>query len=182
MRGDFRQRCKEIPDESVHLVFSDAPYDNKSQILYQYAGEVANDKLVDQGSLVVYVGHYAIRNVIDLVLSKSPALKYLWVIAVKHNGGSSVLHGYHVRVEWKPMLWFVKRNVPNIPKYIADLVESTPPDKSLHKWAEHDRSRISDIAYDDRRPNRIRPDDGLRHYWLKRTQIEKEIHRRRIRR
>jgi DNA modification methylase len=63
-------------------------------------------------------------------------MRYNWILAVKHTGGSTAQNGQHVFVTWKPLLWFVKGSKLRTPDYIRDSVESQPPDKSLQDWAQ----------------------------------------------
>jgi hypothetical protein len=67
-------------------------------------------------------------------------LKQVWTICVKHTGHSARIFSHHLRVNWKPLLWLVKReSQPNIipdAGYIDDFIISTPPDKSIHEWAQ----------------------------------------------
>jgi DNA modification methylase len=181
LRGDFKVRCCEIPDGSVKLVATDPPY-SKDQNLYQYIGEVSNDKLEDRGSLIVYASHYAMLDVSNLILSKAPGLKYLWIIAVKHNGGSCAMHGFHIGVRWKPLVWFVKGNSPDTLEYIEDLVESTPPDKSLHKWAQSTVEAEHVIEHLTIPGQTVLDPPMGSHYGYKHIKTWKEIHRRRIKR
>jgi site-specific DNA-methyltransferase (adenine-specific) len=44
-----------------------------------------------------------------------------------------------VLVKWKPLLWFVKGEKPQLPfhdDFIEDMIESKKPDKSLNKFAQ----------------------------------------------
>lgn len=132
--GDFRDRCKTIADNSIDLIFTDPPYNTKGLPLYYDLGKIAYRILKEGGGLVMYTGLYALPHIFDYM--KNSGLKYIWTIAVKHNGGASVMYAYHIRIKWKPLLWFVKGNSPNIFEYFEDLIQSTPPDKSLHEWAQ----------------------------------------------
>ncbi len=58
---------------------------------------------------------------------------------------------------WKPLLWFVKGISLRVLDSIADLIESQPPSKALHKWeqspveAEHFISKLTiqdDVVFD----------------------------------
>jgi DNA modification methylase len=142
IHADFKEKYKLIPPKSVKLIFTDAPYDIGSLDLIQTLGEVAEHVLEERGSLVFYGGQYAIEDIIKLIKSKAPSLKLLWLITVKHNGASSATHGYKIRVKCKQLFWFIKANSPDNSGYVEDfieidnLIESTPPDKSKHKWAQ----------------------------------------------
>jgi site-specific DNA-methyltransferase (adenine-specific) len=44
------------------------------------------------------------------------------------------MHGWRVRVGWKPLLWFVKGKY--LGDYLLDLLDSEPGDKRAHEWAQ----------------------------------------------
>src|SRR5262249_36957206 len=54
--GDFREMAKEIPDNSVQLIFMDPPYDRDSLPLYEAAAEIGARILKPGGSLITYTG------------------------------------------------------------------------------------------------------------------------------
>jgi len=130
--GDFRDIMPNMPENSIDMIFTDPPYDEQSISLYGDMARLAAKVLKPGGSLITYVGHYAIIRAGQLM---SDHLRFWWTIAVKHTGGSARLPGKWVYVEWKPMLWFVKsgRNNNN---YVADFIESKPPTKDEHDWQQ----------------------------------------------
>jgi len=85
------------------------------------------------GSLITYVGHYAIGKVFDQM---EDYLRFWWLLSVKHSGGAARLIGKNVFVEWKPMLWFVKDHRRDDTEWVADLVESDIPTKDEHEWQQ----------------------------------------------
>jgi DNA modification methylase len=47
------------------------------------------------------------------------------------------MHAYGVKVNWKPMMWFLKKGARRLTTYdISDFVPSKKPDKSTHPWAQ----------------------------------------------
>jgi hypothetical protein len=119
-----------IPYSSIDLVFTDPPYGKDWLQFFEPLGKLAFRVLKDGGSLVLYAGHYALPEILDLV-GKS-GLRYWWRIAVKHNGACRLVHHQHVFVKWKPLLWFLKGDKLRTPDSIVDLIESEPPDKTFH--------------------------------------------------
>lgn len=136
IHGDFREKCKEIPDNSIDLIFTDPPYGLESIPLYKDLAEVAARILKEGGSLVTYVGQYTLDEIMTTV--KEAGLKYWWPICVKHNGQHQIMFGHGVYVYWKPLLWFVKgeRRAEGCRKTIPDLIQSQPPEKALHEWEQ----------------------------------------------
>ncbi len=133
--GDFREVCNELPESSIDMIFTDPPYDHENLPLYGDLAKLAQRVLKEGGSLITYVGHYAIPQILDYV-AKSSNLKYIHVIAVLHDGASAALYAFHIRVKWKPLLWFVKGTNPNTFLYMEDVIQSQSPDKSSHDWAQ----------------------------------------------
>jgi ParB-like chromosome segregation protein Spo0J/tRNA1(Val) A37 N6-methylase TrmN6 len=133
--GDFKEICKGIPDNSIDLIFTDPPYGLESIPLYKDLAELAARVLKEGGSLVTYVGQYAIDEIITYV--KSAGLKWWWPICVKHGGAHRLMFGHGAYVLWKPLLWFVKgeRRAEGF-KTLEDFIQSERPDKVLHEWEQ----------------------------------------------
>ena len=55
---------------------------------------------------------------------------------VIHTGPSARIFYKKVVATYKPLLWYFKGSEPKILEFIRDSVESKPPDKSLHPWAQ----------------------------------------------
>ena len=78
----------------------------------------------------------------------SSNLKYWWTLAVKHNGAKQRVHARSVFVEWKPLIWYIKGQKPtNMLDTMFDHIESSPPDKSLHEWAQSPKEPEHIIRY-----------------------------------
>jgi 16S rRNA G966 N2-methylase RsmD len=132
--GDFREKSKEIPDNSISLIFTDPPYGVGSIPLYRDLGVTAQRVLKEGGSLVTYAGQLTLPEVFrEIQLS---GLTYQWIICVKHAGAHSVCHPRNVFIEWKPLLWFVKGEKANVVEYISDYIQSQPVNKALHEWEQ----------------------------------------------
>lgn len=97
-------------------------------------GIFANRVLKEGGSLITLAGHFALLRSGNLIAESG--LKYIHTMALIHGGGSSMLFPYHIRVKWKPILWYVKGTKPNTQNIIEDVINSEPPDKSMHEWAQ----------------------------------------------
>jgi ParB-like chromosome segregation protein Spo0J len=148
-QGDFREVTKDIPDNSVDLIFTDPPYDKQSLPLYKDLGKLAQRVLKEGGSLVTYLGQYVLPETISYLLendigSSNIKLKYRWIFAIEHTGHSTAYHGSKIFVKWKPLLWFIKGDKISqispcnsyVGNYIYDYIKSTPPDKALHEWEQ----------------------------------------------
>ena len=130
--GNFIEITDSIPDDSIDLIFTDPPYDEGSTPLYGDLAKIASRVLKPGGSLLAYVGNYAIGKIYNLM---DPHLRYWWTISILHSGNSARLIGKYIYVGWKPVMWFVKERRSNN-EYLSDLIKSERPDKELHDWAQ----------------------------------------------
>lgn len=134
LHGDFRTLSDEIADESVDLVFTDPPYNEDAIPLYGDLARIAARILKPNGSLICYVGHYALPDVLPLM---TPHLRFWWTLALEHCHQHARLPGKWIFVHWKPLLWFVKGGRRDN-RYMGDLIRGVPSDKMLHEWQQGD--------------------------------------------
>jgi DNA modification methylase len=143
--GDFIELQKEIPDSSTDLIFTDPPYGKEYLQLYKELGKLALRILKPGGSLVFYVGHIILDQVIgifndfSLTNNNNLGLKYWWTLAVKHSGRHTKIYPRYVFAEWKPLLWYVKGERVNdliVSNTIGDYIESVAPLKIEHEWQQ----------------------------------------------
>jgi site-specific DNA-methyltransferase (adenine-specific) len=144
-----------IEKETVKLIFTDIEYKKESIIrLCPGLFSLAIKVLPKGGSLMTYAGQYSIPLIIrylDEVNSKiedpQERLSWFWMSCVKHTGRIAKMQCQKLKVNWKPLLWFVKGATPrrlNEFEYIDDFleievddyVESESPEKELHEWAQ----------------------------------------------
>lgn len=130
--GDFREHSAKIPDGSVSLIFTDPPYDRKASEVLPDLGEFAAAKLMDGGSLILYVGQTQIPAALDAL---RPHLRYWWTIACVHAGRSTVMREYGINAGWKAVLWFVKGTRHDNSIMVSDTM-SGGEEKSHHDWQQ----------------------------------------------
>ena len=150
--GDFiEQSQKEIPDNSIDLIFTDPPYADTPEnlLLYKELARLAVRVLKPGGSLVFYIGHIILDKVI-MIFSKyysidnnntqePNCLKFWWPMSVKHSGHHTKIFPRYVFAEWKPLLWYIKGDRINdlvISNTIGDYIESVAPPKIEHEWQQ----------------------------------------------
>jgi 16S rRNA G966 N2-methylase RsmD len=134
--GDFREvMATQIAENSVSLILADPPYAEDAIPLYGDLARLAARVLKPGGSLITYAGQHALPRIMPLMEAH---LRYWWLLALEHAGGSGRLPGKWVFVEWKPLLWYVKGGRCD-KNYVADLLKSNPPDKVLHDWQQHQK-------------------------------------------
>jgi ParB-like chromosome segregation protein Spo0J len=144
--NDFSKIDSEtIPDSSIDLIFTDPPYGKENLSLYQELAKLSVRVLKPGGSLVFYVGHIILDQVIgifnnfSLTTNNNSNLKYWWTLAVKHSGHHTKIHPRYVFAEWKPMVWYIKGDRINdlvISNTIGDYIESVAPLKIEHEWQQ----------------------------------------------
>lgn len=121
-----------IEGNSVSLIFTDPPYHEKYLHLYESLAVHASRVLREGGSLICYVGHYAIGKVINMM--EAQGLRFHWPIAVIHSGPSASVFGRKILVGYKPMLWFTKGKYEG--EFVRDIIKSEFQGKELHDWAQ----------------------------------------------
>ena len=127
---DFNKN--KIKDNSISLIFTDPPYTKEFLHVYEELAKQAIRVLKDGGSLMCYIGHYALGIVIPMM--EKHGLKFHWPIAVIHSGPSSTMWGYKVMVGYKLMLWFTKGKYEG--EFVRDVIKSEFQGKELHEWAQ----------------------------------------------
>lgn len=121
-----------LEPNSVSLIITDPPYDEKSLHLYKDLAKQAMEVLRDGGSLLTYAGHFCIDRVMEYM--KEAGLKYHWLIVVLHSGNSASVFGRRILVAYKPMLWFTKGDYKG--NFVKDVIKSEFQGKELHEWAQ----------------------------------------------
>jgi 16S rRNA G966 N2-methylase RsmD len=134
LHGDFRQLSKTIPNESIELIFTDPPYAGKYVPIYEDLAVIAHNVLKEGGSMVTYVGHYAIPKVIEIM--ENAGLTYWWPIAVILSGSFAKYYPKQVTIKWKPLLWFVKGDRLSTTDFLSDVIKSDTPSKIIHEWEQ----------------------------------------------
>jgi DNA modification methylase len=130
--GDFRQLSKQIPDESVELIFTDPPYDGDSVPLYGDAAEIAARILKPGGSFIAYSSHAHLPDVLNACREY---LRYFWIMACVHSGGKTMMQHQGIRPGWKPMVWFVKGTRGDNRNVMSDTVTGGR-EKDHHEWQQ----------------------------------------------
>jgi ParB family chromosome partitioning protein len=139
--GPMQEKGLEIADNSIDLILADPPYNEKSIPLYGDLAKLAQRVLKPGGSLITIIGHYALFKIGNQITDNSE-LEYHWQIVLKHNGHTAKMWKQRVWPKYKPMLWYYKRSGngnsqgPTMYSDIEDLIESQPPDKTMHDWEQ----------------------------------------------
>ena len=67
----MRDKGREIADNSIDLIFTDPPYNEESVPLYGDLAKLAQRVLKPAGSLVTFIGTYALEEIIILMKNNS---------------------------------------------------------------------------------------------------------------
>ncbi len=105
-RGDFTRLTDEhIPDNSVHMIFTDPPYGGEFLSVWGELGALAARVLVPGGLLVTYSGQYHLPRIMhDLDMH----LKFVWMDCLYTPRRNALMRPVRVKSRWKPMLIYVK--------------------------------------------------------------------------
>jgi 16S rRNA G966 N2-methylase RsmD len=137
--GPMQEKGSMIATNSIDLIFTDPPYNEESIPLYGNLAKLAQQVLKPGGSLVTFIGHYALFKIGKLI-AENCQLEYHWQLIIKHNGRTAKMWKQRVWPKYKPMLWYYKpkngKNGPTMFSDIEDLIESEPVDKTLHDWQQ----------------------------------------------
>jgi hypothetical protein len=133
---DFRQGGSEIADDSISLVFTDAPYDRKAAAdLFPALAEFGARVLKPGGSLFCYVGHIQLPLVFSAFGDK---LRYWWTCACLHTDSAGTpMRELGIHVFWKPIVWYVKGTRGDATQIIRDADQKrSQKEKSHHDWQQ----------------------------------------------
>ena len=86
---------EKISAGSIDLIFTDPPYKREYLYLYGDLAKLAQRVLKPGGSMVTFIGHYAIFEINDLI-RKNSDLIFHWPIVVVHDGRISRLHAHRM--------------------------------------------------------------------------------------
>lgn len=103
--GDFRKVGKIVENDSVDLIFTDPPYDEKSVGLYGDLAEFAARTLKPGGWCLAYSGMVHIPAIIDVMREH---LTWGWMFAILHTGGHLRIRKFKVLNTYKPVLGWYK--------------------------------------------------------------------------
>jgi hypothetical protein len=129
--GDCREILPQLP--KVDLVLTDPPYPKEFLGCWDYLNLVNTNT---NAHLLTLFGHFQLPHVID-TLRKS--WNYRWLCIVENNGCQPLMHGWNIKVCFKPIIWMV-RGKPETTDYMRDNFcirrGSFAEAKRLHGWGQ----------------------------------------------
>jgi hypothetical protein len=146
LEGDFEARCSEIKCDSVSLIYTDPLYDEEHLYLCDGLGKWGMQLLRPGGSLITYINQSQLFVIGNKLLNSG--LKFWYPLYLKMEGNPSRMFNWHMEVDIKLLLWFVKGDRPinpSFPKtkndgkrnYFGDLIISQVPDKRFHDFGQN---------------------------------------------
>ena len=90
--------------KQVDAVLTDPPYPKEFDHVWDILGDFVPGAMKDDSFLVTMLGHYQLPRVMDCC---GRNLRYYW-IACMMNTNCPLMHGFHVKVNWKPSLVYAK--------------------------------------------------------------------------
>jgi hypothetical protein len=135
LHGDFRYVLKDIPDNSIDLIFADPLYGKKHLDLIYNLFELASRVLKPSRFLAVMYGTVNLPEFFQIA-SIFNDFEYYWTIAVFLSNSHSKYHHRDVIVKWKPIILYQKKPFMLVKHPFTDAVISRRPNKDIHEWRE----------------------------------------------
>ena len=123
-----------LPNESVDLIITDPPYDDKHVKHYEMAAKLAAKSLKPGRFFCCYTGKLRLPEVINAII---PHLEYIWTVAVFHGYSKEKHLGapYQFAENWRPVLIFKKSGKASVCKFQQDVVRAER-EKDFHDWQQ----------------------------------------------
>jgi DNA modification methylase/ParB-like chromosome segregation protein Spo0J len=138
VKADFK--TAKIAENSVQLIFTDPPYEEKYLYIYEDLAKLGSKTLVTNGHLITYCNHKSISKIMKYMENYN--MQYYSILGVKLQGSFDKDYIRGITIKCKFLLWFVKCDrEDDITKskpfdFIPNLIESKTPDKDLDDWTQ----------------------------------------------
>ncbi len=135
----YHGECREVVGDlslSVDLIFTDPPYPMEFDACWDSLADVAKWSLADGRSLLTFCGHYQLPRAVSAL---SPVLRWKWLCITENTGSQPIMHGWNVKVCFKPVLWFTNgpgRQRPLIRDNFSIKRGSFAEAKRMHGWGQ----------------------------------------------
>lgn len=131
--GDARELIKEVPDNSIDLIFTDPPYIKKYMYLYSLLGAEGPRVLKPEGFLIAYVGEYWKD---DAMKRLGGNLDYFWDFVSINAGNSPYMWCRKIIARHKSLLCY-RNGTKGMPQFqVLDTWVGSGEDKNFHKWGQ----------------------------------------------
>ena len=136
--GDSRALARDIPDDSIDLIFTDPPYlkANIEDGIYTWLAQEAARVLKPGGFCLAYTCCQWLPLVLDQMQT---ALTFFWVCILRHGSAASYMYHKRAIVRYTPIVAFVKgKGVPQ--RAFLDCATGSGADKRYHIWGQDERT------------------------------------------
>jgi hypothetical protein len=133
LHGDFRERLKHLPPESVDLIVTDPPYPKDDLPLWSDLGALARRVLGPRGILFAWSGQLFLPEVIRRL--EDAGLRYGWTFCLRLPGSNSRIMGRHIIQHWKPVVAFTVGTWPS-GEWGGDMLTSPEADDAEYRWRQ----------------------------------------------
>lgn len=123
-----------LPKDSIDMIFTDPPWDEKSLICYESVGRLAARVLKPGKYCMVYCGKMFLPEIMNILGSW---LDYVWTYCVfqPDNNQSIISQGVPIFEAWRPIVLFRKPGDKYDIGYQPDAMKCTR-NKNYHKWGQ----------------------------------------------
>lgn len=135
LTGDFRDVCKNIPDNSIDAIITDPPYPKEFLDLWKDLGVVANRVLKPGGFLIAYTGKTYLPTVLSYVLKGGLEFYWLFTLLFRSNK-KTLVHHRNIREMSRPIVVFSKPPMKLPPHMVGDTIECNSVEKDFHDWQQ----------------------------------------------
>jgi len=130
--------CRDIAPTlvAVDLILTDPPYPREFDYVWDVLADVGAGALREGCSLLTLCGHYQLPRVISAL---SRTLTYRWLCIVENGGQQPIMHGWNVKVCFKPLLWFTRgpgRKRPLLRDNFSIRRGSFAEARRMHGWGQ----------------------------------------------
>lgn len=130
--GDCQELLKEVPDNSIDLIFTDPPWDNKSLYLYECLANEAERTLTTDGFIAVYTGNDKLPEIMEYFSRTS--LKWFRMFAGIQLNSNSRFFSKKLFANWRPIVVYAKGSLRPL-NWMPDAIK-TNRDKKYHPWGQ----------------------------------------------
>ncbi len=143
--GDCRELCKDIPNESIDLIFTDPPYPKEFLPLYEWLCNEAM-RVLKPGGFCCFIAASLYLDKIFEFGTKS-GLSYYFKIETMNGFDKPIIWPRKVLNASKPILMWTKGKGEIVVPNMLSVYAGQGPDKRFHHWGQDEGSARYVISY-----------------------------------
>jgi DNA modification methylase len=143
LHGEFQEVLKDIPSNSIDLIFTDPPYAEKHLDLVKDLFLLASRVLKPTGFLAIMYGQNHLDKFFKVFEScnsnnkgNNTKLRYYWTIAIHMPDGQELFYMKNTVIRWKPIFIFQKEPFTILEHRFEDYISRPKPNKDVHEWKQ----------------------------------------------